>query len=200
MKQLEKIKEKSKQGKRQFELYKYYFFVGVLSLIAIVILPMFGTDPDVGLNLPTTFVGWIVYVATKLCVMGINMSLFHCFMCQGKLNIKDNPKYLEACAILNRYGLGEKLKDPMGPDEWVPKQYKTKGVTVTITTLLSCIVLTQAILQFDPISMITYGITIIGGIIFGFVQQDTAECYWTDEFWLYAKKIEREMEAINANN
>lgn len=200
MKIFEKFRERRKDSKRQFDLYKYYFIVGILSLLAVFIIPLFGTDPTLGLVLPTTLVGWLVYIATKLCIMGINMALFHCFMCQGKLNIKDHPKYLEACAILNRYGLGEKLRDPLGPDEWLPKQYKTKGVMVTIMTLCSSVVLTQAILRFDPVTMVAYGITVVGGVLAGFWAQDNAECYWTDEFWCYAKKIEREKEQNNANN
>lgn len=200
MEQFDKLRLKRQESKKQFNLNKYYFIVGIISFIAVFFLPMLGTDPTLGLNLPNTFVGWLIYVATKICVAAINMMLFHCFMSQGKLNIKDHPKYIEACEILHRYGMGEKLRDPLSPDIWLPKQYKTKGVMVMITSVLSAIILTQAVLQFDWISMLTYIFTIIMGIIFGFIQQDAAEQYWTDEFWLYAKKIEREKEQINAND
>lgn len=161
---------------------------------------MLGSDPTMGLALPNTAIGWVIYVATKICVAAINMMLFHCFMCQGKLNIKDHPKYLEACRILNKYGMGESLAEPLSPDEWVPKQYKTKGVWVAITSVLSAVILTQAVLVFDWVSMLTYIFTIIMGVIFGLFQQDAAELYWTDEFWLYAKKIEKIKEAEYANN
>lgn len=197
MEQFDKLREKRAKSRTQFNLYKYYFIIGIISLIAVFFLPMLGTDPTMGLNLPTTFLGWVIYITTKICVAVINMLLFHCFMSQGKLNIKDHPKYLEACAILNRYGMGEKLKDPLSPDEWIPQQYRTKGITIGITSVLSAVILTQAVLVFDWISMLTYIFTIIMGVIFGLFQQDSAEIYWTDEFWLYAKKIEREMEAKN---
>ena len=49
--------------------------------------------------------------------------------------------------------------------------------------------------------MLTYLFTIVFGVIFGIMQQDTAETYWTDEFWRYAKKIEKQMEEqLNDNN
>lgn len=198
MEQFDKLREKRAQTKNQFNLFKYYFIIAIISLIAVFFLPMLGSDPTLGVNLPNTFVGWVIYIATKICVAVINMMLFHCFMCQGKLNIKDHPKYLEACEILNRYGMGPTGDDPRAPEVWEPHEYKTKGITICITTVLSAIILTQAVLVFDWVSMLTYLFTIIMGIIFGLFQQDAAETYWTDEFWRYAKKIERMMEAQNA--
>ena len=200
MEQFDKLREKRQQSRNQFNLFKYYFIIGIISLIAVFFLPMLGTDPTLGLNLPTTFFGWVIYVFTKLCVAAINMMLFHCFMSQGKLNIKDHPKYIEACNILSKYGMGEKLKEPVGPDVWLPEQYRTKGIWVAITSILSAIILTQAVLVFDWVSMLTYIFTIVMGVIFGLFQQDAAEQYWTDEFWLYAKKIERTKEHTDAND
>lgn len=153
---------------------------------------MLGTDPEAGFNFPSTAVGWIIYVITKILVAVINMLLFHCFMCQGKLNIKDNPFYLEACEILRRWGFYADSNDPRAPDVWLHGEYKNKGVMIAITSVLSAIIITQAILVFDWVSMLTYLFTIVMGIIFGLFQQDAAETYWTEEFWYYAKKIEKE--------
>ena len=203
MKPVEEYKEKRKEIKSQYSLYKYYFIIAILSLIAVFVLPMLGSDPTLGLNLPTTGTGWIIYVITKLCVAVINMLLFHCFMRQGKLNIKENPYYLEACEILRRYGMGPDADDPRSPEAWQSGEYKNKGITITITSILSAVCLTQAILVFDWVSMLIYLMTIIMGLIFGLFQQDNAETYWTTEFWHYAKKIEKEnkiMEESNDNN
>ena len=184
-------KNKANEVNTSYKLYKYYFIIGLISLIAVFFLPMLGSDTAAGFVFPTTAVGWVIYVVTKLLVAAINMMLFHCFMCQGKLNIKDNPYYIEACEILRRYGIMENNRDPRGPDEWLEHEYRTKGISVAITTVLSAIALTQAILAFDWISMLTYLFTIIMGIVFGLIQQDTAETYWTTEFWHYAKNIEK---------
>lgn len=192
MKAIQNAKMKANEVNTSYKLYKYYFIIGVISLIAVFFLPMLGSDPTAGFNFPNTAVGWVIYIITKLMVAFINMLLFHCFMCQGKLNIKDNPYYIEACEILRRYGIMENLRDPRGPDEWLHGEYKNKGITVAITSALSAVAITQAILVFDWLSMLTYLITIIFGIVFGLIQQDTAETYWTTEFWHYAKKIEKE--------
>lgn len=195
------IKKTANDANNAYKLYKYYFIIAIVSLIAVFFLPMLGATTAAGFVFPTTAVGWVIYIVTKLCVAGINMMLFHCFMCQGKLNIKDNPYYLEACEILRRYGIMENNRDPRGPDEWLTGEYRTKGISITITTVLSAIAITQAILVFDWISMLTYLFTIIMGIVFGLLQQDTAETYWTTEFWHYAKNIEKEhLEKENQND
>ena len=198
--QIASVKSKRKQATNQYKLYKYYVIIAITSLIAVFFLPMLGTDPEAGFNFPSTTVGWIIYITTKLLVATINMLLFHCFMCQGKLNIKDNPFYLEACEILRRYGYYVGNNDPRAPEVWVSGEYRTKGVFTTITSVLSAIVLTQAILVFDWVSMLTYLFTIIMGVIFGLFQQDAAETYWTEEFWYYAKMIEAKFLQGEKNN
>ena len=87
-----------------------------------------------------------------------------------------------------------KVKDyiPKAPGVWVRKQYSNKGVTIFITTILSTFALTQAILTFDYVSMLTYLFTIITGLIFGVIQMKTAEEYWTTEFYDYSLMVQKE--------
>lgn len=190
MEEIKNIKQKKRQATSQYKLYKYYFIIALISLIAVFFLPMLGTAMGASFAFPNTFVGWCVYVVNKALVAIINMLLFHCFMCQGKLNVQDNPKYLEAIEILNKYGFAMITNDPRAPEEWMHQQYKGKGIWIAMTSILSAVVITQAVLTFDWISMLTYLITIIFGIIFGLLQQDAAEEYWTEEFYKYAKKIQ----------
>lgn len=180
-----------------YKKYQYYTLIVIISLFAVFLLPMLGSDADVGWNLPTTFVGWVVYIFTKILVAVINVLLFYCFMEQAKVNVKDNPYYIEANEILMRYG---KLLPftPRDPDSWERGEYKTKGITIAITTILSAIGLTQAILTFDWVSMLTYFFTIVMGVVFGIIQMNKAETYWTTEYWQYAKMVERKMEMDKA--
>lgn len=143
----------------------YYFIIGIVSLIALCFLPMIGSDIGLGWNLPNTSVGWIVWIVTKLIVAVLNVLIFHCFMLQAKINIKENEKYKEAKNLLSV----NKVKDyiPRSPDLWNKQQYGQKGVTIFITTALSTVALTQAMLTFDYMSMLTYLFTIIMGLIFG---------------------------------
>lgn len=83
----------------------------------------------------------------------------------------------------------------MGPNEWTRKQYRGKGISLAITTLLGAVALTNAILAFNLVTMVTYLFTIIMGIIFGFIQMGTAENYWTGEYWEYAIYIRDQKES-----
>lgn len=172
--------------------WMYYFIIGIVSMIALCFLPMIGSDIGLGWNLPNTFVGWTVWVVVKLIVAVLNVLIFHCFMLQAKINIKENEKYLEAQEILRLNNVKDYV--PRSPNLWNKQQYGTKGATIFITTALSTVALTQAMLTFDWMSMLTYLFTIIMGLIFGVMQMKTAEDYWTDEFWQYAKKVEKDME------
>ena len=162
----------------------YYIVVGVVSFISLVFLPMIGSTIGLGWNIPDTTVGWIVWVGSKIIVATLNVLIFHCFMCQAKINIKDNENYLKAREIL----MDVKLKEvkPRSPRKWNAEQYGKKGVTIFITSSMAVVALTQAVLSFDYISMLTYLFAIIMGLIFGILQMKTAEEYWTREYLEYA--------------
>lgn len=162
----------------------YYIIIGVVSFIALVFLPMIGSTVGLGWNIPDTVVGWIVWVGSKLIVSTLNVLIFHCFMCQAKINVKDNENYKKARDILTDVNLKE-IK-PRSPGKWNAEQYGKKGVTIFITSSLAVVALTQAVLTFDYISMLTYLFTIIMGLIFGILQMKTAEEYWTREYLEYA--------------
>lgn len=166
--------------------YIYYFIIGIISLIALTFLPMIGSAIGMGWNVPTTTVGWVVWAAVKLIVAVINILIFHSFMCQAKLNIKDNEKYKEAMLILSK---AKKEHRPRSPRKWNAEQYGKKGVTIFLTSALATVALTQAILSFDWVSMLTYLFTIIMGLIFGVMQMKSAENYWAEEFWQYAQIV-----------
>ena len=170
--------------------WMYYFIIGIVSLIALCFLPMIGSDIGLGWNIPNTIVGWIVWVTVKLIVAVLNVLIFHCFMLQAKINIKENERYKEAQEILRITNKKEFI--PRSPSTWNKKQYGQKGITIFITTGLSTVALAQALLTFDWMSMLTYLFTIVMGLIFGIMQMKTAEDYWTDEFWQYAKIVEKD--------
>lgn len=180
----------------------YYFLIGIISLIALVFLPMVGSEVGMAWDLPTTTIGWIIWVTVKLIVATINVLLFHCFMQQAKLNVKDNPQYKEAMSLLIE--VAPKVYNPRSPREFNRKEYSTKAVTIFITTALSTIALTQALLSFDYMSLLTYFFTILFGVILGILQMKKAEAYWTVEFYDFAIKFHREhqyKEAVdNGNN
>lgn len=70
--------------------------------------------------------------------------------------------------ILNRYGIALE-EEPRSPEEWKRDTYGKKGVSLAITTALSVIGLTQAILTFDLTAMLTYLFTVFMGVVFGLI-------------------------------
>lgn len=179
--------------------YQYYAMIAVISMIALIFLPMLGSNVGLEWRLPNTFVGWVVYVISKLIVAALNILIFHCFVLQGKLNIRDNERYIEANEIL-LITLHDKELEPKSPKEWQKDIYGKKGASVFLTTLLATVGLTQAILSFDLLTMLTYLVTIVFGIIFGIFSMNESEEYWTNGYWAYAQKIKKEhTDAIEAH-
>lgn len=178
-----------------FKHYQYYVIIGIVSIIALLFLPLIGSEAGLAWKIPDTATGWVVYVVSKLMVASINILIFHCFNMQGKENIKEHPLYLEALEILTEKA-GDKDYAPLSPESWTRKVYGKKCVTIFCTSILSAVGLTQAVLTFDWLSMLTYLITIVMGVIFGVLQMNEAEEYWTAEFWRYAKKKEKEKDLI----
>ena len=66
--------------------YGNYAVIALISVIVMFIIPMFGSEVGLGLNLPDSTAGWIVWGITKACVAIVNMLIFHCFTMQGKVN------------------------------------------------------------------------------------------------------------------
>ena len=180
--------------------YGNYAVIALISVIVMFIIPMFGSEVGLGLNLPDSTAGWIVWGITRACVAIVNMLIFHCFTMQGKVNSLKDPQYIEATKILQQYK-DEDAEKPKSPRRFLAEQYGFKGATVLIASLLSSVGLTQAILTFDIIQMISYMITVTLGLVAGFLQMNKMEIYWTDTYYKYALLVkEQSCEAGLANN
>lgn len=176
--------------------WQNYIIIAVVSLIALFFIPFIGSSVGLAWVLPTTVAGWVVYVVSKLLVAALNIIIFHCFILQAKVNSKDNPNYIAACAILSRIDKNKELV-ARSPSQYFAGVYGKKGTLIFITTILTAVGLTQAVLVFDWISMLTYLFTIVMGVIFGILQMNQTEIYWTEEYLRYARQIEDTLEAEN---
>lgn len=166
--------------------YINYGIIGIISFLALVFLPMLGSSAAVNLILPSTVAGWLVWIVTKAIVAVINFLIFHCFILQGKENAKKTDLFKKAEDLL-KIANPKVKKTIISPQEWTTKQYKEKGVTIFITSFLSVFALTQAILAYDWITMLTYLFTIIMGIIFGILQQQKTFEKWSSGYLEYAE-------------
>ena len=173
----------------KMRLYLYYALIFVLSLCMLIFLPMLGSTQDIGFNLPSTKAGWIVFIVTKTVVAVINTLIFHCFICQAKLNVKDDEKYKMANEIL---GKTKQEVKPRSPRHFFAKEYTIKGSSTFLFSALSVIALTNAILCFDWIAFLTYILTLIMGSIFGVMEMKKVETFWTEEYYAYALMKQKE--------
>ena len=178
--------------REKFSLNFYYCLIFLLSLLVMTVAPMFtpsaNTDLGISAIFPHSVIGWAIYVCTKLFVGVVNLLLFHCFVKQAKINIKDNEKYIAACKIYDMYH--PKEYNPRGPKQYFGQLYRKKGIMIFLTSMLSAVVLTNAILSFDVTAFVTYSMTILMGIIFGILKMKEVEAYWTCEFYDSAMKLE----------
>lgn len=173
-----------------------YIIIGVISFLALVFLPMIGSTATVGIILPTTFAGWTVWIVTKIIVATINILIFHCFIMEGKDRGKLTEEYKKAQELMKIVNPRIKRK-LISPEEWTSREYKRKGIWVFLTSALSVFALSQAILSYDWISMLTYLFVIIFGIILGVLEQKRVLEKWSFGYleyaeWLIEEKAEAE--------
>ena len=190
--QIEQNRDSVKQSLKQG---MYYIIIAVISFISVVFLPMLGSTLGLGWKIPDTTAGWVVWGASRAIVATINVLLFHSFMEQAKLNIKDNEHYKEAQDILVK--VKKKEHKPKSPAQWNAAQYGKKGVSLFLASAMSVVAIGQAVLSYEWATALAYLFTLGMGIIFGIMQMKKAETYWTTEYYEYAlmkKRMEEEQQ------
>lgn len=187
----------------KFRQYKNYGIIAILSIFCLFFLPFTGSVVGLGFVLPTTAAGWFVFITTKLIIGGVNILILYCFCEQGKFNVRNEPRYVQAREILLKESNSKELL-PKSPAQHSREVYGKKGITIFLTTILGTLALTQAVLTFDAIVMLTYLFTIIMGIVFGVIQMGYEEIYWTEDYYKYAvlvrDKRTKEEEEERTNN
>lgn len=175
----------------KWKQYQNYAIIAIASLFALFFIPMLGTEIGLAWVLPTTTAGWVVYIITKLLVAALNVLIFHCFVQQAKINSLNHPNYLLAQEILGSLK-SEEVEKVLSPKEYFGGVYGRKMVLVFLSSAVSAIGLTQAILTFDLVSMLTYLFTIVVGIIAGLLEMAKDEIYWQENYLKYAKQKQHE--------
>lgn len=162
----------------------YYVIIGVLSLLVLIVFPFLRSDFEAGWNFPTTSAGWFLFWFEKITVTGINLTIFTAFKKQGKLNVIENEMYKKAQELMNK--VKTKAYKPLSPLQYQARSYGKKGTTLILTTVFSLVAITRMILKFDYLALISYGVTILLGIIFGIFAMKSDEVYWTNDYYFYA--------------
>lgn len=169
----------------KFRQYKNYAIIAILTLFCLFFLPFSGSVMGLDFTFPDTAAGWLVFIINKLIIGFVNIMILYCFCEQGKFNVRNEPRYIQARDILLGQ-LNTKELLPKSPAQHAREIYGKKGMAIFITSILGTISLTQAVLAFDVIVMLTYLFTITMGIIFGVIQMGYEEVYWTEDYYKYA--------------
>ena len=189
----DKLRESISTVKQQ---YLYYFIIGLVSMASLCFLPMVGSSVGMEWNIPNTTVGWAVWIGVRLIISTINVLLFFCFKAQAKINVRNDQRYIDATAILLK--IKKKEKSPRSPAKYQTETWLKKGTTIFLSSAMATVALTQAILTYDWVSMLTYLFTIVMGIVFGIITMKSDEIYWTEEYYEYA--LIKQEESKNDNN
>lgn len=175
--------------------YLYYALIFVLSLVCLFFLPMLGSTAGLAFDIPTTAIGWVVWSVSNLCSAGLNTLMFHFFIKQGKVNIKNDPAYIGANQLLQKNELRQ-VEKPLSPREWHAKQYRNKGISLFLFTVLGTISFGQALLVFNLVKFLSQAITLLIGLVFGFMEMKSTEEYWTVEYPEYAELRVKEIQSL----
>lgn len=174
----------------------YYIIIGTVSIVSMLFIPLLDSDVKGDFVWPKTAAGWFLWIISTVGIALVNMCIFYCFMEQAKVNSRENPKFIEACEILNRLKMNKEIL-PKSPAKWTTIQYSFKGASLGIISVFSTFAFTRAILNFDLTAFLSSLFTILCGVVFGYLQMRKAEEYWTEEFWQYAKLKENESQNTN---
>lgn len=186
--------DEEKKEKFEIDKYLYYVLIFLISLAALTFLPLLGSEIGLGWKVPNTVAGWFVWIGTKAIVATLNVMIYHCFIQQGKTNIKNNAKFLEAERIMSELAVNKakNVKKPRAPKLFLKQEYGRKGIIIFSTTALATVALTQAILSYDTANMLSYIFTITMGVLFGIIEMKKVEDYWINEYLDYARMIYNE--------
>ena len=187
--------------KKHFKDISGYLLVGIVSLISVIVVPLLGTDFGTTIIIPNTWGGLAIWLCTRFTVVVVNLLIFDAFIKQAKINVKDDERYKSAVLKLNT------IKEeagiiPRSPEKFNKQQWRKKGTSLGISSILSSFLLTECIVNFDLTNFLTYLFTIGGAVAFGYLTMMNNEDYWTTEFPIYVDILFEKInsETLSENN
>ena len=170
--------------KKRFKDLSGYFLVGIVSLLSVVVVPLLGTDFGTTIVIPNTWGGLAIWLCTRFTVVVVNLLMFDAFIKQAKINVKDDERFKSAVLKLNTIKEEDGIV-PRSHEKFNKQQWRKKGPSLAISSILSSFLLTECIVNFDLTNFLTYLFTIGGAVAFGYLSMMNNEDYWTTEFPIY---------------
>ena len=170
--------------------YLNYILIGLISIVSLTFLPMIGSKMGAEFHFPETKWELALFITVRASASIVNVLIFHAFICQSKVNVKNEPKYKEAREIL--ITTKKKNKKPRSLAHFNAEEYGKKGTSLLIGTFFGTLVLTEAVINFSLVNFLTYVFTTTMAIIFGILEMKKYEEYYVTEYWEYAQMIKED--------
>lgn len=172
----------------------YFIIIGLISLLAIFIPPLFMgcLSSDIGLAFPKSMEGWILYAIMNGSTAIANISLLVLFKLQAKKNARNNDNFKKANEILNRLAGKKEIWVPRSPAKMDAGDYTKKIMAIVVSTFTASITLTSLILSFDWMTLLSCLVSIIITLCISWITMLNNEIYWTEEYVLYAEMVEKQ--------
>ena len=169
--------------------YLNYILIALISIVSLTFLPMIGSTMGAEFHFPETKWELALFITVRTCASIVNVLIFHSFICQSKVNVKNEPKYKEAREIL--ITTKKKNRKPRSLTRFNVEEYGKKGTSLLIGTFFGTLVLTEAIINFSLVNFLTYVFTTMA-IVFGVLEMKKYEEYYVTEYWEYAQMIKED--------
>ena len=176
--------------------YAYYVMIMLVSLLVVFIPPIIigGVTGDFQSSFPKTPLAWAIWVVLNVSTAIGNMSILVFFKLQAKKNVRNDPNYIEANQILARLTTEENMFIPRSPEKMNRKEYITKSACIIFSTFASFFAIASLIINFSLMSLLSCIVSMIIALIMSWVTMLKNEEYWTEEYLLYAKMVEKQYE------
>lgn len=195
-------KEKSKKTREFISNSKNGIAVVILSVIAMFLVPLLGSYLTGQSQFPQTIPEWILYFACALAISICSLFIYLALFNQGKMNVKDEPEYLEAKELHLKNFKRKNGKDvvPINPFVWERNQKRRKGLLQTMGIFFGLLGLGLAVITWNTSQFVSATLSVVMSIGFGLVKMADVERMWTEGWLEYELYIEKQLDLEEQEN
>lgn len=177
--------------KESINKYAYYIMILLIALLAVFVPPLClgAISGDFSLAFPTTPSAWVVWGIVNGSSIIANISILVLFKLQAKKNCLEHPNYIKAVEILDEVSKVNQVYIPRSPGQMDIEEYVKKVIFIILFTLGSFIAISNLIISFDILTLISTLISMITTLIVSWTSMLNNEEYWTKEYLMYAEYI-----------
>ena len=192
--------EARKAVRNKINDYAYYVMIMLVSLLTVFIPPLIlgGVTGAFDTVIPQSPQAWIVWIVLNVSTAIGNMSILVFFKLQAKKNSLNHPNYQEATRILNELSGNKNVFVPRSPTKMNAKEYTTKTLCILVSTFTSFLTISLLVINFSLMCLISSLVSAIIALIISWTTMLKNEEYWTEEYLLYAKMIEKKFKDLES--